>query len=355
LRTRKRVIAYAQQNGTGTMDAYIAKHQRKLKEFIEDALEWETAVADAAAESRSDWELVCAAAESPCPFGDECLYHAAAARFFEAHKDHFSWTRLASALRAVLVRGPSKESRVPFLVGTTNTGKTTIIESFVSLFGHAAVFHLPAQTDNRGGALRNWMREKRFVLWDEYDPVLYAAEGVVPKTQFLKAFNGQRFEIQSNQRFHDGNVDFAWNRGAVFTGKEEGLWRPRGCITPEDVRHMQSRVDIFKCGGRICRRPGGVPQCAHHLAKWVRDGAAQQDAVQALAPALAPVGASRVQGLEALLAAASVPEDVARQLMTEVASLGAIHVAELLEIDWRALPAWAALRELEQRRILASI
>ena len=62
-----------------------------------------------------------------------------------------------------------------------------------------------------------------------------------------------------------------------------------------------------------------------------------------------------MQGLEALLTAASVPEEVARQLKTEVANLGALHVSELDERDWRALPAWADLRELEQRRILASM
>eukprot|EP00973_Karenia_brevis_P070853 9848798-Karenia_brevis.AAC.1 len=115
------------------------------------------------------------------------------------------------------------------------------MESFDDIYGFKSVFHLPALTDKKY-ALRNWIRNKRFVLWDEFAPVQYAHEGVFPVTQFLKAFNGHFFEIQLPQNAHDGNVDFKWNRGVVFTGKEDGLWMPTNRISPEDIKHMKSRV-----------------------------------------------------------------------------------------------------------------
>ena len=75
---------------------------------------------------------------------------------------------------------------MPFLIGTTNTGKSTIVESFVDLFGEASVFHLPAITDSKY-ALRNWLKNKRLVFWDEYEPVLFAAAGAMPWMTFCKA------------------------------------------------------------------------------------------------------------------------------------------------------------------------
>ena len=125
-------------------------NERRLKEFIEDAAEWGSAKKDAAREKQTDWQLLCSAADEPCPNGDTCIYAKAACDFFAAHAASFSAKRLAFALRAIIIRGPSKEDRVPFLVGATNTGKSTIVESFDELFGEGEVFHLPAETDNKG-------------------------------------------------------------------------------------------------------------------------------------------------------------------------------------------------------------
>ena len=98
--------------------------------------------------------------EETCPHGDQCIYHQAATEFFRAHAASLSQTSLAASLRAILISGPSKDVRVPFLVGTTNTGKSTLVESFDALFGESAVFHLPAVTDTKY-ALRNWLKVKR--------------------------------------------------------------------------------------------------------------------------------------------------------------------------------------------------
>lgn len=355
LKTKKRLLAYVQDYGTAAEQAFCAKHQRRIQEYLEDAEEWASARAAAALETKSDWDIVCAAADTPCPQGATCVYAQAARAFFLAHRAGFSETQLAVSLRAIIIGGPSKERRVPFLVGNTNTGKSTIVEPFDDVFGEAAVFHLPAETDNKGGALRGWLHDKRFVFWDEFEPLVFIAKGVMPKSQFLKAFNGQLFEVQLNQRTNDGNKPFRWNRGAVFTAKDKELWKLREGITAEDVTHIKSRVEIFRCTGSIDQRPGGVPKCAHCLAKWVRDGAAQHDAnaVQAAVPSGRLPGT--VYGLQEVLEAASIPETAREGFLQELLAMGAIDVRELGRPDWERLQAWGCLREMERRRVFGRL
>ena len=183
----------------------------------------------------------------------------------------------------------------------------------------------------------------------------FIAKGVMPKTQFLKAFNGQTFEIQMNQRTNDGNKLFKWKRGAAFTAKERGLWTQRDGITAEDIAHIKSRVELFRCTGEVQPRPGGVPMCQHCLAKWIRDGAAKHDARQVLpAPALQS-NPGTVDGLQELLDAAQAPASARHALLAEIVALGAVSVQELKRADWEGLSAWSILREFERRRILKYI
>jgi len=108
-------------------------------------------------------------------------------------------------------------------------------------------------------------------------------------------------QVQVPQNAHDGNVDFRWQRGCVFTNKDCGpyphltqtrlharrllrrspraghdaqtaayflslrsprqeadLWTHTRKVSPEDVRHMQSRVHLFRCTASVLR-PGQEP------------------------------------------------------------------------------------------------
>ena len=319
-------------------------------------------MATAASEELTDWALLCIAADMPCPHGDQCEYFQAARAFFARNAANFPLAHLAHALRKVIISGPCKEARVPFLVGPTNTGKSTLIESFDALFGYSRVFHLPAVSDPKYG-LRNWLRQKRFVLWDEYNPVEFAHMGVMPVTTYKKAFNGQFFEIQVPQSFHDGNKDFRWQRGCVFTNKLEGLWEPTRRVSEEDIRHLKSRVELFHCTAAFEAPARGsgerppLPQCRFHLAKWVRDGAQAYDAAGALQQPPAqvggpPGGASEVEDLAVFLAAARAPPAAVAALTQQIGALGAVHVKELSREDWTNLLAWAHLREMERRRVI---
>ena len=80
----------------------------------------------------------------------------------------------AAALRAILVDGPSKTTRVTLIVGPTSSGKTTLLLPFDILFGFLHVFHKPAL--GAKFALRNILKEKRFLFWDDFPPVAYAQE-----------------------------------------------------------------------------------------------------------------------------------------------------------------------------------
>ena len=373
LTTKASVLAFGQSHGTAAMLSFLTRNQKKLNEFLDEAVEFHAAPAVFAGETETDWALLCKTADQACLKGDACEYCVAAKSFFERNAPSFSQRHLANALRKVIVAGPSKNSRVPFLVGTTNTGKSSLIESFDLLYGERRVFHLPAVTDPRF-PLRNWLRNKRFVSWDEFDPVEFATARVLPVTTFKKAFNGQWFEIQVPQCHHDGNPDFRWKQGVVFANRLEGLWETNRKVPIEDIRHMQARVEQFECTS-VFVPPGQIrpeiPQCAVHLARWVRDGAALFDAQSVVgllplgppvpaapAPAVRPVpGAPAVPpaffvvGLAEVLHAARLGENSSTALSHDVLALGALDVRELLGDDLTSLPSWAALRPLERRRL----
>ena len=321
----------------------------------------------------TDWALLCCCADEECPHGDGCKYHKASEEILEGNKHNWDRRRLAAALRNIIIAGPSKENRVPFLVGATNTGKSTLVESFDDLYGFHNVFHLPAITDEKY-ALSNWLKEKRFVFWDEFSPVEFAGAGVFSVTTFKAAFGGKYFEVQRAQNWHDGNTDWRWQRGVVFTNKAKGLWTPTQKVSLEDVRHMQSRVELFPFTFEVVSPTGprvSIPQCRMHLAQWIRDGAAAFDAAQvaqlwphlrnwradnaADGAAAVTDDAAAVQDLSQLLDAARVSPATRAALVRDIVAVGAVHVQELTQEDWQSLTSWQLLKPLEQRRVLTHV
>ncbi|CAE8671507.1 unnamed protein product, partial [Polarella glacialis] len=247
LKSKAAVMEYVQNKGTEAMQTFVSNNQRKLKEFLQDAQEWAAARATAAADRESDWDLLCRTASGPCPHGASCSYAAAARRIFEMNTGSLSKEALALSLRAVILKACAW-LEVRF-----------------------------AQLDE----------DKRFILWDDYRPVEYAQETIHVAT-FLSMFTGFPFEVQVSQSFNDGNVDFQWNRGAVLTAKEEGLWKPYGEVSGEDIKHLKARVDIFRCTAKVPSLKD-TETCASCMCCWIRDAAAAHDARQVLQQPLLPL------------------------------------------------------------------
>jgi len=177
LTTPAAVLEYFQDRGSAAMQAFASQNQKRLKEFLDDAKEWANARHQAAMEREGDWELLCRHADMVCPHGDACGYAQAVDTIFARNAHCFNPTALAVALRAVIKGGPSKTTRVPCIVGLTNSGKTTMVESFLELYGKKNVFNKPALKSRF--ALRNILEpNKRFLFWDDYRPVEYAQETV---------------------------------------------------------------------------------------------------------------------------------------------------------------------------------
>jgi hypothetical protein len=235
--------------------------------------------------------LVCSAAESQCEHGSECAYAKSAAGLFERNAGVLSKEALAVAVRNVIINGPSKTTRVPLLVGPTNTGKSTLLLPVDKLFGFACVFHKPVLGSKF--ALRNLLKNKRFIFWDDYRPTEYAAE-TVPTTTFLSLFQGQPFEVAVSQSFSDGNVDFEWRRGALMTAKEQGLWKVMAPVTQEDVLHMQSRVEVFRCTAQVAKLKT-TDACPCCMAKWICAGATAHDARVTLHQVSSTAGVGQVE------------------------------------------------------------
>ena len=190
-----------------------------------------------------------------------------------------------------------------------------------------------------------------------------ATNEVLSVTTFKAAFGGKWFEIQRSQSHHDGNQDFRWQRGAVFTNKAKGLWTPTEAVSEEDILHLQSRVECFAFTHKVVptgSRPKTTPQCAPHMSRWIRDGATAYDAMQLVQPPLAltaqvdrnAVAGGSVIDLDSFLDAASLPSLAREALAREVAASGAVNVQELTRQDWQQLEAWQLLKPLERRRVL---
>ena len=88
-----------------------------MSRYIEDAQDWASAKSNSELEKLTDWALLCRAAATPCPHGEtDCGYRQAARDIFQKNVASVSRDKLAGALRNIIVGGPSKTTRVPFLV-----------------------------------------------------------------------------------------------------------------------------------------------------------------------------------------------------------------------------------------------
>ncbi|CAE7469421.1 unnamed protein product, partial [Symbiodinium pilosum] len=342
LRTKAAILAYMQEHGSYEAQVLVHSNQKKLKNFLDEAAEWHSRPSRCTARA-----------------GDG-LESNAVNTFFAANQATISKFDLAVALRAIICKGPSKTTRVPLVAGPTNSGKTTLFLPFDEVFGFQHVFHKPALGSKF--ALRNILKDKRFLFFDDFRPVEYGQE-TLPVSTFLSLFQGQPLEVQVSQAFHDGNMDFEWRRGCIMTAKAEGLWIPRGAVSQEDIRHMQSRVLMFSATATVPNLRDTVP-CARCLCFWIRELAAQHDTRLVLQAPPSPSHyaievpdmrrSESITGLAALAERAKLPAHKIDQIRAELEALGAIHIAELTAADWQSLSCWPTLLPFEQRRLLAS-
>ena len=276
LATPAAVLEYSKTKGSGGMRAFVVKNQRRVQELLGEAQDWIHAEEVAASERLSDWALVEKVSKQTCKCpGGLCQWWEAADEFFIRNRDTIDRTALAASIAAIIKNGPGKNARVPLLLGCTNSGKSTVFNPFIKLFGFKKVVHRPGEKASM--ALANVSKPcKRFIYWDEYRPVEYAAKGTVPVGTFLSLFSGGALEVTVSQSFQNGNAELVWKHGAVMTAKEEGLWEPVPAlpgftpVTREDIKHMQSRVRQFPA--RVPVSEGAMtdtPMCKESLCRWL--------------------------------------------------------------------------------------
>jgi hypothetical protein len=367
LTTPSAVMEYVQLKGSAAMLAFVSRHQSQLKRLLAEADEWSRAQVTAAAERESGWQLLhrLAASTCACSNGEACQWSVAAQAFFQRNVATIDQDRFAACLAKVVQEGPGKKSRVPLLAGVTNAGKSTVLDPIDDVFGSDKVFHTPALGASM--PLANLATgTKRFIYFDEYQPVTFAANPrrapTVPAITFMKLFAGQSLEIQVPLNANEGNIDFSWKQGAAITCKLLGLWDPQGCVGAEDVRHTQSRVEQFEAHAPVLEEEMRVvPRCKESFAKWLTDAAASfAHRTLPILPvqvviASHPLPEGLVAGLSVLVRQTNFPPQAVEQLNRELLALGAIDVAELSADDWRHLPVLDVLRPLERRRFAAFV
>lgn len=154
LKTPAAVESYAQTKGSVGMKAYVRSNHKKLHGLIQECQEWDAAGAEFAEEEAmacSDWELVEKYAKAgPCACGEGgCAWRRAIDQFFEKNPK-IDRERLAATLRGIIVSGPKKTTRVPFIVGPTSSGKSTYFNPVDEVFGSKRVIHRPPVTSPYG-------------------------------------------------------------------------------------------------------------------------------------------------------------------------------------------------------------
>ena len=349
LLTPNAVLGYVMEKGSKASQLWVHNKQGKLKEFIQQALEMEGAKPAAALENETEWALVERLSRGTCACGDDgCFWWSLALEFFNNNKK-IDRQRLAASLRKIMTIGPCKEARVPTIIGQPNCAKSTVLDPIRSVFGKAAVLGKPKLGAANGALSRMAKGNIRFVYFDDYRPVDYAAlpkdNPTVPVTDFLAMFCGQPFNIQVSQSFNDGHPDMEYHKGAAMTAKEEGLWDPIGSVTREEIRHMQARVEIFKATHVVGTNPEDFdhsPQCASSWCRWIVVDSVAFAARQA--PRNFPGGASRPSRRPTALPALGATQPT----NNSAGSSGRVSAQQRAEIAQRR--AEAVQRKLEKQR-----
>ena len=270
--TPSQVITHVKSKCSQAAWAYVQRNQHRLKELLKQVAEWREAEATAELELASDWDLIQKMAQKHCKCQGVCAWSQALMDFFHRNKSTIDGELLAASLAQIIVSGPSKTTRVPLIVGVTNAGKSTVLDPIDAVFGRNAVMHTPALGATM--PLANLaVPGKRFLYFDEYEPVKFASvpesRPTVPATTFKKLFAGQSLEIQCSQVFNNGNSDVKWERGIAMTAPLEDLWKPCWPVEQEDIRHFRSRVLQFDALVPIKGVLQPVPLCPESWCKYI--------------------------------------------------------------------------------------
>ena len=375
LTTPSAVMEHTQQRGSVAAQAFVSRHQRQLKELLQEAEAGGNAAAVAAAERETEWQVVERLAQDPCTCSGDapCLWEAAVSGFFARNAQTIDEEWFAACLAKVIRNGPGKQSRVPLLVGVTNAGKSTVLDPIDCVFGPEFVFHTPALGASMP-LVNLAVKRKRFIFFDDYQPVAFASTPrrapCLPVITFLKLFAGQQLEVQVPMNMNNGNIDMAWNKGVAITAKLEGLWAPSACVSAEDVRHMQSRVEQFEAHSQVpTAGMRMVPKCRTSFCRWLLSrssafalrrapsvGQAPDVAQQQVGPL--PVHEDRkesVEGFAGLFSVSRLPSHLVQTFEDELLAMGAVQTGELGSQEWPKLRAWSLLKPLEQRRLMRAL
>ncbi|CAE7677912.1 unnamed protein product, partial [Symbiodinium necroappetens] len=177
LTSKAALLAHVQDHGTEEMQAFVHTNQKKLKEFLDEAAEWDRAGSDARMEAETDWELVCRIAEGTCASAEASGKAAACHQLF-GHSFRHRPGKCYNGIKAILAHLEDNRQQVRHRALANVRTPNEIVESMSTILMKVT---LPV----------DWLNKV-------------------------------------SQAFDDGNVDFEWHRGCIMTVKADGLWTPSG-------------------------------------------------------------------------------------------------------------------------------
>ena len=134
LSTPAQIMAHAKKGGQSPFAKFVTDNIGKLDNLIEQCQLWNSAETDAQREGETAWDAVKKRAGEPCscnPAGFRCIWEQLQENFRLRHGlQHYSGSGLitrnadhfAAAIAKICIDGPSKNTRVPTIIGNANTG-----------------------------------------------------------------------------------------------------------------------------------------------------------------------------------------------------------------------------------------
>jgi hypothetical protein len=274
LSTPAQVMGYAIEHGTPAEKDFVSQNAKTLPDLLKNAKRWKEAPEVAKLETVNQWLFVCQEATKSC--SSTCPWHAAKEAFF-VRNTGVNRREVATACARVFALGPGKTSRVPVLLGPTNSGKSTLFSPVVPLFGKGRVFHVPPRTSQF--PLTDLVDKAPLCIFlDDVRLLSLASQPakspVLPVDTQLKLLGGESFQVAQAQNSHSGHDDLCWTRGIFITGKLENFWQLPAGVDSEDVKHLKARLHQFDCTGTMpTEELRTVKACATCFCRWLVEDA----------------------------------------------------------------------------------
>lgn len=260
LQTEAEVRAFSETRATDAERAFIRARDEsgRLANLLRVAKDAKHAEEAAAREKMSAREIIGESATGQCVGGATglCPWQVAVLELFRLNYGSGALLKvqqLYALIRNGLDGGHSKTSKVPFLIGDSNRGKSFAVEPMERLFQAGELLTTPPTSGSY--PLEVWLEgSKKAAFFDEFNPCEQHVAQATNRSGWSKAqqrrfFNGGAITISVRKCGSGTDVERAFRVPTVVTGEDyRKTWRQWGAkhINEQDLDHWAARFEFFE-------------------------------------------------------------------------------------------------------------